>query len=118
MLMVLAALMSTSVKTVVVITAMLTLVAPTSMDHLNVPVMADSPVLVPSVKTIMSVIYLTPVQLMPLAPTLMVDLNALARMVSAEVLLVTTLTNVRLELITATPMLSVPTLLDHSSATV
>ena len=118
MMMVLAVLISTSVKTVAVITAMLMLVALTSMDPLNVPVMAVSPVLVPSVKTIMSVITLMPVQLMPLAPTLMVDLNALARMVSAEVLLVTTLTNVKVELTTATPMLYVLILLGHSSATV
>ena len=61
MMMVLALLMSTSVKTV--ISAMLMLVALTSMDPLSVPVMTVSPVLVPSVKTIMSVIILMPAQL-------------------------------------------------------
>lgn len=117
MLMVLVAPMTTNVK-MVTITAMKTLDAQTLTDLLSVPVMVVSQGQVPSVKMTMSVIILMPVQPMPLVPTLMADLNALAKMVSAEVSPVKTLTNVLLERTTATPMPSVPILLVHSNVTV
>ena len=115
--MVLVAPMTTNVK-MVTITAMKTLDAQTLTDLLSVPVMVVSQGQVPSVKMTMSVIILMPVQPMPLVPTLMADLNALAKMVSAEVSPVKTLTNVLLERTTATPMPSVPILLVHSNVTV
>ena len=115
--MVLVAPMTTNVK-MVTITAMKTLDAQTLTDPLSVPVMVVSQGQVPSVKMTMSVIILMPVQPMPLVPTLMADLNALAKMVSAEVSPVKTLTNVLVERTTATPMPSVPIRLVHSNVAV
>ena len=115
--MVLVAPMTTNVK-MVTITAMKTLDVQTLTDLLSVPVMVVSQGQVPSVKMTMSVIILMPVQPMPLVPTLMADLNALAKMVSAEVSPVKTLTNVLLERTTATPMPSVPIRLVHSNVAV
>ena len=115
--MVLVAPMTTNVK-MVTITVMKTLDAQTLTDPLSVPVMVVSQGQVPSVKMTMSVIILMPVQPMPLVPTLMADLNALAKMVSAEVSPVKTLTNVLVERTTATPMPSVPIRLVHSNVAV